>query len=168
MARARDRWLMRVGFALISSCCSLACDDEEAPSTPTVSSDLSALRRLFPVPDGVTSARWLVRARRPPGSRLVPGPTDTLLFAYLETAPDFWVKQGYQLPALNTGAAVEMMVSDVKPILPASVLKESELKGDSYRLKCEPRATTGLSSVAHPCTFAARCGTGLLLVFEGN
>ncbi len=91
-----------------------------------------------------------------------------MLFAYLETEPDFWTKQGGQLPVLTSGKAPHLMPDIAKLLLPAAILKEASLENGSYRLNCEPRTMIAFDSPGHHGRLAARCDTGLLLVFQSN
>lgn len=144
----------------------LACDSEPKSSPPTVSTDLALLRKVTGLPSGLISARWLVR---PLGSvaSFLPGPTDTVLVAYLETAPDFWSAQGDLIPVEN-GSPPSLNVVDARLLLPAALLQESTLVDGAYRLKCERRSAARLGRVGNAGVGAARCGTALYVVFAGT
>ena len=142
------------------------CDNSTAPAVPVepeVSTDLALLRTLVSVPPEVTSARWLVRPLRGPGSRLVPGPTDTILIAYLETSPRFWSEQGHLFPETNGGPAQRVRATDAKALLPPSVLAAATLNGDEYQLNCIRLSSKSLSSSMNRGGMALHCGTGLLV-----
>jgi hypothetical protein len=143
------------------------CGKSTAPSGPVepeVSTDLGKLRALVSVPSDVTSARWLVRPLRGEGSRMVPGPTDTILIAYLETSPRFWSEQGHLFPETN-GPAQRLRATDAKALLPPSVLATATLSGDEYQLSCVRVSSKALSSATNHGGMALHCGTGLLVSF---
>jgi hypothetical protein len=146
----------------------IGCDKSTAPAGPVepeVSTDLALLRTLVFVPSDVTSARWLVRPLRGEGSRMVPGPTDTILIAYLETSPRFWSEQGHLFPETNGGPAQRLRATDAKALLPPSVLATATLSGDEYQLNCVRLSSKSLSNAMNRGGMALHCGTGLLVSF---
>lgn len=144
-----------------------ACDSPASTPAPSVSTDLAQLRTLVAVPPGVTSARWLIRALRPEGSRLVPGPTDTILLAYLETAPNFWSEEGY-LFAETSGPVQRLRAADARALLPASILAQATLSADEYQLKCVRVVPQALSTSTNRAVSALHCGSGLLASFRSQ
>jgi hypothetical protein len=143
------------------------CDKSTVPAGPVepkVSTDLGLLRTLVFVPSDVTSARWLVRPLRGEGSRMVPGPTDTILIAYLETSPRFWSEQGHLFPETNEPPE-SLRATDAKALLPPSVLATATLTGDEYQLSCIPLSSKALSRGSNHGGMALHCGTGLLVSF---
>ena len=132
-----------------------------------VSTDLSKLRELIVVPPGVASARWLIRPLRPEGSRLVPGPMDTILIAYLETSAKFWAEQAASLPAVN-GPSERIRAADARALLPAAVLASAPLSGDIYTLHCDAISPAAMNRSPQRAISAARCGTGILVTFSAQ
>lgn len=66
--------------------------------------DLTRLAQLMSLPTGVRGARWVAEAAAPPGSELVPGPTDTVLTVALALDAAGWTALEQQLGA-STGRA---------------------------------------------------------------
>ncbi len=149
----------------------LGCEGGSAPSgpaAPVVSTDLARLRTLVAIPPGVISARWLVRPLRPEGSRLVPGPTDTLLLAYLETAPTFWSEHGPLFGTSLTGPPQRVRAVDARVLLPAAVLQQATLLGDEYQLACDRLDPHALSASTQTAVMALHCASGILAAFRSQ
>jgi hypothetical protein len=90
MARATTSLLL----AFLGACSSTASPSRtEANKAPMNSprTDLAALARWLTPPPGAKSARWLVRPRGVADPN-VPGPTDTVLTAYIEIDAAKWAE----------------------------------------------------------------------------
>jgi hypothetical protein len=158
--------LALVGAA--SACDSLPGASSTAAPAVTVSTDLARLRSAVALPSGVVSGRWLVHPVGSSGTRLLPGPTDTVLLAYLETSPDFWSEQGFLFPLKNK-PPVRLRAADAKQLLPASVVQGATLSGDEYQLVgCETRSPDAANKATRHAIMAARCGTALLIAYRGE
>lgn len=150
------------GFALavLGVFCSKPETKPKVENESEVKTDLAQLRRYLPLPQGIKSARWILRAVRPQGSSL-PGPTDTLLLAYLETQPNFWAELG---PAFGARKPVtrHLRATDARGLLPPQLLAAATPAGDGYDLACESLDPAPFrSAVRTPAAF--RCGDGLLV-----
>ena len=133
-------------LALLGACSSTSSPSRtEANKVPMTSpkTDLNALARWMTLPPGTRSARWLVRARGV-ANPSVPGPTDTVLTAYLEIDPASWAAVEAAMPA---GPVSELEIADelAAALLPAATsLPERKgarvVAGPSYKLGDLPRS----------------------------
>lgn len=145
----------------------IGCDSTSTstpPAEPVASTDVGKLRQLVTLPPDVTSARWLSRPLRGVITSRAPGPTDSILFAYLELSPNFWTEHGAAFPETN-GPEQRIDASDAKAVLPASVLRESTLSGDEYHLHCIRVSSESIRRSSPRTGMTLHCGTGLLLSF---
>jgi hypothetical protein len=132
---------------------------------PTPSSDVAALGKLIRLPPGVLAARWLTRPVRPPGSRLVPGPTDFVLAAYLTLPPGAWSSAS---PALRPLAPVtrEIAAADARALLPPALFASLPAHGTKVELAGLALDPTPLdASLYHPSA-ALRIGDAIYASFR--
>ena len=132
--------------------------------TSAPSSDLAALAQRVRLPAGAAGARWFVRARRREGSRLVPGPTDTVLIAYVTLTASGWAAAA-PLVKQSAPRASKIPVEDARALLPPAMLASLPSDGSRVTLTGVPLDLSSLdSSLYHPGG-ALRIGDGFLASF---
>jgi hypothetical protein len=149
-------------------------EGRETPTAPVVHTDIATVERFVSLP-GVTAVRWMETPAGAPGSRWVPGPTDSVLTAYVELAPDAWPLLERFRPSSPGDASSAQDPLSVAPtfridaplaVLPPQVAKELPREGlklvvtapdyDIRPLRHGPRTGDG----------AWRVGPGLLMFFS--
>jgi hypothetical protein len=162
--------LALAAFALCvggSSCTqsSGGADVSRGPGEPAPSADVTALSALIRVPKGVLSARWWIRPIRPPGSRLVPGPTDAVLVAYIRLPPEAWSTLGPTLRPSRT-AQRPITKSDAQALLPEALVTSLAPRGDKLELVGQELDPASLgSSLYHPIA-ALKVGDDIYATFR--
>lgn len=151
---------MLLGAALITSCRDEPSAIEPAPDT-VAKTDLVRLAELIHLPRGVEDGKWTVRPIRPGGSR-VPGPTDTILLAYLKLSADGWKEL-----TLGESKAVDLRTQDARALMPQSLLEGQNLEAETVQISCR-QVKVDLAKAWDAQVSANRCGDGLLAVFRSK
>jgi hypothetical protein len=133
-------------------------------SGPEVGTDLAKLKTQIKVPNGVSSARWLVR-RFP--SSWVPGPNDRpgpIAVAFLETRPRFWSDQGY---LFSPGATVTrgFFLGEAKALFPAALIASGTVRDGQLEIDCV-RLAPEVFGEYRRIGMALRCGDGIVVSFQ--
>jgi hypothetical protein len=147
------RWLLPLLVAMLGAC------REEAPVKPAlkVSHDAQALAARVTLPFAIAEGHWAVKAVGEAGG--VPGPSDTVLYAFVVAA---------DAGAPPAGAASEIRVPEevAIAILPGSVLASGRKVGADIVVTGTREDPAPFSRVPYHGSKALRLGFGVLLVLH--
>jgi hypothetical protein len=161
--RLPNRTTLLLAFTI--ACSRSNRDDANTPMlTSTPSSDIAALAQRVRLPVGVSAARWFVRARRPPGSRLVPGPTDTVLIAYVTLTPSGWAAAAPLIKQLEP-VTKRISVEDARALLPPATLSSLPTDGMRVELTGIPLDLSPLDTAIYHPSAGLRIGDGFFASF---
>lgn len=153
--------------------CLQACDNSNpAPSTPTqpamiVRDDLALLRTRINLPQTVTSAKWTVLPAGTAGSN-VPGPTDTILYAYLTSTGAQPAGFGAQPKPGAPQESVSVPSEVAQAIIPQDQLGAVLKKPGSYHLQGTAYDASYFDGQTYRGKAAILVGSGMLVVLQSQ
>lgn len=131
----------------------------------TLQTDISLLSQYITIPEGVKAVDWVVV---PLGNTqtVVPGPTDTVIYAFVTFKNNNWSSvKGLSVTNLNT-SITELPEKIAQKIIPTTELKKLARKEDKIRVEGTHYNPTYFNKGAYRGIYAVQIGDGLLICLQ--
>lgn len=152
--------VLSLSLLVLTSGCELEATPSSGGSRPlSAQTDLAKLRTVLRLPEGIERARFLVKPLRPQGSRLVPGPTDTLLLVWLQPSAAALSDQAAFL--VGAPSQFKLELADAEALLPTEWIARAQRRGDWLEVTCHA-LDADFGTAGHQQTHLVRCGEAIL------
>lgn len=153
------RFLWLLLLVLMSGCELDATPSSGGSTPPSAQTDLAKLRTVLRLPEGIERARFVVKPLRLEGSRLVPGPTDTLLLVWLQPSAAALANQAAFSGRVASPFKLEL--ADAEALLPKEWIGLGKRHGGWLELTCQA-LDSDFGTAGHQQTHLVRCGDSIL------
>jgi hypothetical protein len=131
----------------------------------TLQTDINLLSQYITIPEGVKAVDWVVV---PLGNAesVVPGPTDTVIYAFVTFKNNNWSSiKGLSVTNLNSSIA-ELPEKIAEKIIPATELKKLVRNQDKIRVEGTRYNSNYFNKGAYRGIYAVQIGDGLLICLQ--